>query len=1255
MYQVLIAGYYGFGNLGDEAILVGIVRRLKEGWPGARLRVTHGGFSPVLPDVEPVPWNDLPALVEAAHTADLIVLGGGGIFFDYWAFEADSVLTRRMGGVTYYATFPLLATLLRKPLAIWAVGVGPFRSEAARRLTRLSFLQADYASVRDPDSAAVLAELGIEADRVTVAADPAFDLEPVSRQRVEQILRREGVPFGRPLLGVALRQWDVGVDPEVWVTAVAAALDRFVVAHDLTAIFIPFQQVPGHLTDDRQAALEVAARMSCPDRVVMLAGNYSPEEVAGLLAQCDLVVGMRLHSVVLAAVAGTPAVCLVYDPKVRAAARRLGLEEYAVEIANLNAENLLGLLEAAWTARAELRDRVRAAARELREAAAANARRVAALMGSAKADLAAEVETYVRELALVRSLRLYQLEGDLAEREQAIAGLQAEVQAKAATIAQLEGDLAEREQAIARLQAEVQAKEATIAQLQAEVAARGRQLETILKSDAWALVQFIWWLRPKVAPTGSLRERALRLAFKPFRAVVRYGFRGFLAAGWSRLRQMMGSLLGPRGPFRDEYVVEDNTHVILYADNPDLFSEYQPRRRLRDVKRLRKVRVSLIAPVKNEAKGIYWWWEGIIRQTRLPDEIIVVDGGSTDGTVEILKELAAKSPVPFRVIEEPGANIARARNLAIQQAQGDVIACIDFGCRPEADWLEKLVAPFEDDPEVRVSCGWYRAVGPGGRPVRYRGLVPELRKIHPATFIPSSRSVAFTKEACESVGGYPEWLTLTGEDTYFSLELKRLGGKWAFVPEAIVQWEAPSTVWSLLKKMFVWSIGDGESGVHGRYYWRYALALGGIATLGSLTGLAAILGLMLGGPNLLWPVLFLPVWVAVYKASKAVFGARPAPLVLLLRAAAVLGFIAGSRHRDRVQRRRWGIIKGLWFVLSGVPIDDTGGGARATQIALELLRQGHFVVFISRFPKYESKELGLKFVHPNLRTYRIQEFDWEKFVVKHSGLMESVRLAALVEFPVAEFLPVIDAVRAAGGRVIYDLIDDWSTSLGGDWYSPEVERAIIEKSDVLTATAPVLAERLREWSGREVHLLPNAVNDRLFDPGRWYPRPADLPQAAWRMIYVGALWGEWFDWDLLLRLADAYPEAAVVVIGDYRGQCPEARANLHFLGLKAQRDLPAYLAYSDVAIIPWKVNEITRATSPLKVYEYLAMHKPVVAPDIPPLRGIPGVSLASDGEEFVKLVARARLLPFPDKAVREFISRNNWGARVATLSAHLWS
>jgi glycosyltransferase involved in cell wall biosynthesis len=235
--------------------------------------------------------------------------------------------------------------------------------------------------------------------------------------------------------------------------------------------------------------------------------------------------------------------------------------------------------------------------------------------------------------------------------------------------------------------------------------------------------------------------------------------------------------------------------------------------------------------------------------------------------------------------------------------------------------------------------------------------------------------------------------------------------------------------------------------------------------------------------------------------------------------------------------------------------------------------------------------------------------------------------------------------------VIYDLIDDWATSLGGNWYRPEVERAFVDRADVLTATTAPLADRLRELSGRPVYLLPNAVNTRLFVPNRWYQRPADLPRAEWVMMYVGALWGEWFNWELLIRLADAYPEAAVVVIGDYRGQCPEQRPNLHFLGLKPQRDLPAYLAHGDVAIIPWKVNKITQATSPLKVYEYLAMHRPVVAPDIESLHGIPGVWLAHDPEQFVQLVSKVRFEHYPKDDVDRFVTANCWTERVKQLNA----
>jgi glycosyltransferase involved in cell wall biosynthesis len=177
-------------------------------------------------------------------------------------------------------------------------------------------------------------------------------------------------------------------------------------------------------------------------------------------------------------------------------------------------------------------------------------------------------------------------------------------------------------------------------------------------------------------------------------------------------------------------------------------------------------------------------------------------------------------------------------------------------------------------------------------------------------------------------------------------------------------------------------------------------------------------------------------------------------------------------------------------------------------------------------------------------------------------------------------------------------------------------------------------------------LLPNAVDLRLFNANRSYPRPADLPAAEWTLIYIGALWGEWFDWELLTESARRYATASVVAIGDYRGQCPHKLPNLRFLGLKPQRDLPAYLAHSSVAIIPWKVNEITCATSPLKVYEYLAMRKPVVVPNLPLLSGLPFVFCSRDGEAFLHNLTVARQAQVPGEALESFLTGNSWQKRV---------
>jgi glycosyltransferase involved in cell wall biosynthesis len=365
--------------------------------------------------------------------------------------------------------------------------------------------------------------------------------------------------------------------------------------------------------------------------------------------------------------------------------------------------------------------------------------------------------------------------------------------------------------------------------------------------------------------------------------------------------------------------------------------------------------------------------------------------------------------------------------------------------------------------------------------------------------------------------------------------------------------------------------------------------------------------------------------------------------------AQVLGFLKGAWRRKAIDLRRFNGTRGIMFILAGVPIHDTGGGSRGAQIALEFLRQNYLVFYIHKFETYESVNLGLEIRHPNLVIYRLSDFSWEKLAGEFSELISAKPSGALIEFPLKDFMSLINQLQSAQTVIAYDLLDDWDTQLGSTWYEKEIEDRIIASADILIATATILAQRLERIAAKPVSLLPNAVNLRLFDFRRAYPRPADLPAGKFVVTYIGALWGEWFDWDLLIQLARSYPEAAVVVIGDYRGQCPEILPNLHFLGLKPQKSLPAYLACTSLAIIPWKVNEITRATSPLKLYEYLAMHVPVVVPNLPLLNNIPHVYLSKNKSEFIDQVKVAVSSQVSESEIEEFIVSHSWEFRVKQI------
>lgn len=249
--------------------------------------------------------------------------------------------------------------------------------------------------------------------------------------------------------------------------------------------------------------------------------------------------------------------------------------------------------------------------------------------------------------------------------------------------------------------------------------------------------------------------------------------------------------------------------------------------------------ISIIATVLNEGATIRGLLDSLLAQTLPPDEIVVVDGGSSDDTLAVLGDYAAR--LPLRVIEAPGASISAGRNRAIREAHGDIIASTDAGVLLVPEWLEALTAPLREDASLQVVGGFFEA---DARTVFEAALgattLPLVDEIDPHRFLPSSRSIAFRRTAWEAVRGYPEWLDYC-EDLVFDMKLKQAVREWAFAPAAIAHFRPRRTLKSFFRQYYLYARGDGKANLWGK---RHALRY-----FAYLVILPSVLALLLFGPT----------------------------------------------------------------------------------------------------------------------------------------------------------------------------------------------------------------------------------------------------------------------------------------------------------------------------------------------------------------------------------------------------------------------
>jgi polysaccharide pyruvyl transferase CsaB len=355
----VLAGAYGTGNGGDEAVLAGALAALATRLPRARITVLslsearsrrlHPGAAVVHSGVVRGQWGTWKAI----RGADLLILGGGGILQDRTS----------LGNLLYHLGRLGMAWLGQTPFALCGVGIGPIRHPLGAWLTGRLLRRAALVQVRDQPSAAQAVALGLPGDSVQVTADLAFLLpRPAAPPRVQSLLWLQEIKAsGRPLIGISLRP-EVGSRRQrtfrspryrTFLGQVARQADLAVRRLGARLVFVSL-----HAGQDDPIAAEFRALLSEPEALHLLPGALRPEELAAGIGLLDALWGMRLHSLIFAARAAVPFLGLSYDPKVAGLCQRLGLSDFAIGAPQLDPDQLAGKVEALWVGRAGIREKL---------------------------------------------------------------------------------------------------------------------------------------------------------------------------------------------------------------------------------------------------------------------------------------------------------------------------------------------------------------------------------------------------------------------------------------------------------------------------------------------------------------------------------------------------------------------------------------------------------------------------------------------------------------------------------------------------------------------------------------------------------------------------------------------------------------------------------------------------------------------------------------------------------------------------------
>lgn len=353
-YDAVISGYYGFKNVGDDAMLMAIIDNLAMHKKDIRVLVLSK--NPIetrrIYNVDSVNRINLFRILSIMKNSKLFISGGGSLI-------QDNTSTRSL---IYYLSMIWLAKKMKMKVMIYANGIGPLNKKSNRNLTKHVVNNVDVITLREHLSYDELVNLNINKPHIHVTADPAFTIKPEDSDHINCLLLDEGIDPSNAYIGISVRKWS-GHDK--YETTLAKIADYIIETHNTNVLFIPM-----HYPGDLVIIENIRSQMK--NKSYSLSKKHLVSEILGIIGKTEILIGMRLHALIFAASLKVPVVGIVYEPKVE------GFLQYSKQasvghVNSLEFDKAIETIDNVWNNRALLKKDLDDITASLKESALNNA------------------------------------------------------------------------------------------------------------------------------------------------------------------------------------------------------------------------------------------------------------------------------------------------------------------------------------------------------------------------------------------------------------------------------------------------------------------------------------------------------------------------------------------------------------------------------------------------------------------------------------------------------------------------------------------------------------------------------------------------------------------------------------------------------------------------------------------------------------------------------------------------------------------